>query len=69
MRLELRPPPRFLELLEAVDEAERVGVEEGELLLDGDREIGDGVERLAGLREHLLVAEPLLLAHGRSLLA
>ena len=65
VRLELRSQRGFLELLEAVDEAERLGVEERELLLDGDREVGDGVERLARAREHLLVADPLLLAHAR----
>ena len=36
MRLELGAPRRLLELLEAVDEAERRRVEERELLLDGD---------------------------------
>ena len=55
----------FLELLEPVDEVERLGIEERELLLDGDREIGVRVELRAGSREHLLVPEPLLLAHGR----
>src|SRR5207249_1366900 len=68
VRLELRPPRRVLELLEAVDEVERLGVEEGELLLDGDGEIGNRVEGFARARKHLRVAEPLLLAHARSLL-
>src|SRR6185503_3934875 len=52
MRLELGSPRRFLELLEAVDEAERLRVDQRELLLDGDREIGHGLERRAGLRQH-----------------
>ncbi len=65
VRLELRPPRRFLQLLEAVDQVERLGVEERELLLDGDREIRHGVERLAREREHLLVPKPLLVAHAR----
>ena len=69
VRLELRPLRRLLQLLEAVDEVERLGVEERELLLDGDREIGHGLERLARLREHLLVPEPLLLAHARKPIA
>ena len=69
MRLELGARRRFLQLLEAVDEVERLGVEERELLLDGDREVGHGVERRARVREHLLVAEPLLLAHAKSLLS
>ena len=68
MRLESRPSRGLLQLLEAVDEAERLRVEERELLLDGDREIGHRVERLARVREHLLVAELLLLAHAKSLL-
>ena len=45
VRLELGPLRRLLELLEAVDEAERLGVEERELLLDRDGEVGNGVER------------------------
>ena len=65
VRLELRSLRRVLEFLEAVDEVERLGIEERELLLDGDREVRHGVERLAREREHLLVAEPLLLAHAR----
>ena len=68
MRLELGSPRRFLELLEAVDEAERLRVDQRELLLDGDREIGHRLERRAGLRQHLLVPELLLLAHAESLL-
>ena len=68
MRLELRPQRRLLQLLEAVHEAERFGIEERELLLDGDGEVGHGVERLARAREHLLVAELKPVAHARSLL-
>ena len=65
MRLELRSLRGFLELLEAVDEVERLRVEKRELLLDCDREIGHGLELRAETREHLLVAEPLLLAHAK----
>src|SRR5205814_7083371 len=68
VRLELRSLRCLLELLEAVDEAERLGIDERKLLLDGHREIGNGLERLAREREHLLVAELLPLAHRRSLL-
>src|SRR5579884_2596779 len=64
-----RSSRRRLELLETVDEAERPGVEERELLLDRNREVGDILEGRAGAREHLLVAEPLLVAHAPSLLA
>src|SRR5579884_1277667 len=66
--LELRPLGGRLELLEAVDEVERVGIEERELLLDRDGEVGNLLEARARLREHLVVAEPLLVAHARSLL-
>ena len=44
MRLELSPLRRFLELLEAVDQPESLGIEERELLLDGHGEVGNGVE-------------------------
>ena len=47
MLLELRARGRRLELLEPVGELERVGIEERELLLDGDGEVSRGVERLA----------------------
>ena len=48
VRLELRAERGLLELLEAVDETERLRVEERELLLDRDREVGDGFEGFAG---------------------
>ena len=40
------------------------GVEERELLLDGEREVGAGVEVLAALREELLPGDALLVAHS-----
>jgi hypothetical protein len=63
VRLELGSLRRLLQLLESVDEFERVRVQERELLLDRDREIGHRLERLARQRKHFLVADPLLLAH------
>src|SRR5207244_11760859 len=39
MRLDLRPHRGCPDVLEAVDEAERLQVEKRELLLDGDREV------------------------------
>ncbi len=52
------------ELLEAVDEAERVRVEQGELLLDRKREVPTGVELLARVPDLLGRGETLLVAHG-----
>ena len=61
--LELGAAGCRLQLLETVDEVERGRVEERELLLHGDREVGARVERLAGDAELLLGAEALLVAH------
>ena len=62
--LERRPLRRRLHLLEAVDEAERDRVEERELLLDRDREVGARVEALPGGGQELLVTEALLVTHA-----
>ena len=47
------------------DEPERLRVEERELLLDRDREVGARLERRAGRGELLLGGKALFLAHGR----
>jgi hypothetical protein len=65
MRLERRPLRGGLHLLEAVDEVQRDRVEERELLLDRDGEVGPVVEALPRREEQLLVAEPLLVTHAR----
>ena len=54
VRLERRPLGRRLDLLEAVDEVEARRVEERELLLDRDGEVGALVECLAGVAEELV---------------
>ena len=64
MLVELGARRRSLQLLEAVDELERLGVEERELLLDGDREVGAALEGFAGGRELLLGGQSLLVAHA-----
>src|SRR5207248_4854800 len=64
MRLELRPLRRRLDVLEAVDERERLRVEQRELLLDREREIRPAVVRLARRRQQLVVADLLFLAHA-----
>ena len=63
MLLERRPPRGGLQLLEAVDELERVGVEDRELLLHREGEVAPVLERLARNADELLVREPLLVAH------
>jgi hypothetical protein len=63
MRLELGRLRRGVHLLEPVDERERLGIEEGELLLDRDGEVGAAVVGRAGVRQQLLVGDPLLVAH------
>ena len=55
---------RGVHLFEPVDEAERRHVEQRELLLDGDREIGAGIEAIARRGEQLLVADPLIVTHA-----
>ena len=54
---------RRIDVLESVRQLQRLRIEERELLLDGDGQVGPGVERLARLREQLLPGNPLLLAH------
>ena len=46
--LERRALRRGLQVLEAVGQVERLGIEDGELLLDRDREVLRGLELLAG---------------------
>src|SRR6185503_13622086 len=55
VRLERRSPCRGLHLLDAVDEVERLPVEQCELLLHRDREVLGRLEALACLGEKLLV--------------
>ena len=52
-----------LELLEAVDEPVRLGVEDGELLLDRDGEVRAVLEGLAGRSDLLVRRKPLGLTH------
>ena len=59
------PARRLLDVLEAVDEAERRGVEERELLFHGDGEVRNLLERGLGGGQQLLVADLLLVAHRR----
>jgi hypothetical protein len=54
-----------VDVLEAVDEAERGRIEQRELLLDGDREVCPALEPLARSVEELGVAKPLLVTHRR----
>ena len=61
--LELGAARGGLHLLEAVDELERLGVEERELLLDGDGEVLAGLESLVRRAKLLVGAEPLRVAH------
>src|ERR687897_112729 len=56
----LRGPEK---LLETVHETVRLGIEDGELLLDRDREIGRRLELLAGETDLLLRAQALLFSH------
>ena len=68
VRLEVGAARRRLEILEAVDQLERPGVEDRELLLDREREVGSVLERVARERELLVGRELLFLAHaGRRL--
>ena len=52
------------DVLVAVDEIERVPVEERELLLDGDGEVVRRLEPLSRLAQELLVRHSLCVAHG-----
>ena len=64
MLLQLGLDGSALEILEAVDEAERVWIEDGELLLDSHGEVGRRLELLAGVPELLVWAQALGVAHG-----
>src|SRR5262249_39984274 len=55
---------RGLHLFEPVDEPERLGVEQGELLLDCNGEVCAALERRTGGGELLLGGKALFLAHG-----
>ena len=55
---------RGVELLEAVHQIERLGVDQGELLLKADREIDGGSEELAGLVE---IQVRIVLGRGHAL--
>ncbi len=57
------PSSRRLDVLEAVDEGERGGIEHCELLLDREREVRALLELLAGEVDLLVRAELLLVAH------
>src|SRR5262245_46301390 len=53
-----------LHLLEPVHQRQRLGVEERELLLDRDREVGAAVERIARAPDQLVVGNLLRFPHG-----
>jgi hypothetical protein len=63
MLLELRPARGGLQLLEAVRQRQRLGIEDRELLLDCDVEILGRLEGRAGNSEELVRGE--LVGHGR----
>ena len=65
VRLEVGALGRRLDVFEAVHQRERAGVEQGELLLDRDREVARGLELLACEAELLFRAEALCVSHGR----
>ena len=64
VRCEIGLERRRIDLLEAIGERERVRVEQRELLFDGEREVGAGVEVVAALRDQLLPGDALLVAHS-----
>ena len=55
---------RSLDVLEPVREVERLRIEDRELLLDRDREVGRGLELLARTRDQLVRRETLLVTHS-----
>ena len=57
MLLERSPSRGRLDVLEAVREIERLGVDDRELLLDGDREVGRGLECARAPRDSTSSAE------------
>ncbi len=68
VRLERRARGGGLQLLEAVAQRKRPGVEDRELLLDGDGEVGGALVLLAREVDLLLRAEVLRVTHGRTTL-
>ena len=64
VRLERRVLRRGVDLLEAVDEVERLGIEERELLFDRDGEVLGRLEALVRVGEDLLVPPWIRFAHG-----
>ena len=69
VRCEIGLERRGVELLEAIGERERVRIEQRELLFDGEREVGAGLEVVAALRDQLLPGDALLVAHSRESVA
>ena len=65
VRREVGLDRRGVQLLEPVGQLERLRIEQRELLLDRDGQVGAGVERLTRLREELLPRDALFLAHRR----
>jgi hypothetical protein len=61
--LERRSLGRCLELVEPVRERERFGIEYGELLFDGEREVGAVLVRLARRADLFVRGERLGIAH------
>ena len=61
--LDRRPSRGSLQLLESVDERERLRVEEGELLLDRERQVGAAVVGLARLPDQLVVRDTRRFTH------
>ena len=62
--LERGPARGGLDVLEAVREVERVRIEDRELLLDRDGEVGRRLELRARLRDQLVRGEALLVTHA-----
>ena len=62
--VEHRALRRRSEVLEAVDEVVRLGVEERELLLDGEREVVGGLEPLPGGAQLLVRGQTLRVSHS-----
>ena len=63
-RSDRRPGGRRLHVLEPVDEVERDRVEQRELLLHRDREVGACIEALARLAKELIGGNALFVTHG-----
>jgi hypothetical protein len=65
---QLGAPGRGLEVLEPVDERQRLGVEDRELLLDGHGEVARRLELLVREPDLLVRRKPLGVSHRRSTL-